>query len=305
MSQPLSTPFFSIVMPVYNHEAYLNVSIESVLAQTFGDWELLAIDDGSTDNSGRMLDEWAAKDRRIVVIHQPNGGEPVARNRALAAARGEWLAFLDSDDLWYPQTLQNYADYIAAHPEATFIHGYRHRLGRDGAVEKPPGEFQDRETGAAELFGRMYLSCLCVCFRRKLAALVGGYDPALRTSTDYDFYLRLSRHTRFQPLGKATGLRRRHETNISSCTGRTRMVEAGVLERFVNEFGGRGILPPDLIARRLSRVYFTAGRAYLREGQYQQAVEALQRAARYRPGLRIAGLMFAARMWRRMKREAG
>jgi len=290
------TPFFSVVMPVYNHAAYVGAAIESVRAQTFRDWELVVVDDGSTDGSGAIVDGYAVQDPRIVVIHQANGGEGAARNRALAAARAPWLAFLDSDDLWYPETLQHYADFIAAHPEATFLYGRRHRLNDDGSVEKPPGEFQDRVTGAPELFGRMHLSCLCVCFRKELAERVGGYDPRLRTGTDYDLYLRLSRHTRFWPIGCATGLRRRHGANISQCSGRTRMTEAELLERFVNEFGGRQMLPPALIARRLSRVYFTAGREFLREGNIGQAVEALTGAKRYRPGLRIHALQWLARM---------
>lgn len=298
MDATSKAPFFSVMMPVYNHAAYVGAAIESVLAQTFRDWELVVVDDGSTDESGAIVDGYAAKDPRIVAIHQTNGGEGAARNRALAAARAPWITFLDSDDLWYPETLRHYADFIAAHPEATFLYGTRHRLNDDGSVEKPPGEFQDRVTGAAELFGRMHLSCLCVCFRKELADRAGGYDVRLRTGTDYDLYLRLSRHTRFWPIGHATGLRRRHGSNISQCSGRTRMTEAGLLQRFVDEFGGREVLPPALIARRLSRVYFTAGREFLREGNVKQALEALASAKRYRPSLRVSALQWLARMRR-------
>ena len=88
----------SCIIPVYNTEKYLPRCIESVLAQTFVDWELLLIDDGSTDASGSICDEYAAKDERIRVFHKENGGISSARNVGLNYAQGEWIFFVDSDD---------------------------------------------------------------------------------------------------------------------------------------------------------------------------------------------------------------
>ncbi|MCX7826323.1 MAG: hypothetical protein N2689_12310, partial [Verrucomicrobiae bacterium] len=214
------------------------------------------------------------------------------------ACRAGWLAFLDSDDLWYPQALQHFRDYIAAHPEATFIHGYRHRLNDDGSITESPGEFQDRVTGAVELFGRMFLSCLCVCCRRELVEKAGGYDTTLTISPDYDLYLRMSRYTKFWPLNKPTGLRRRHKTNISRASGRNRMTHAQILERFVNDAGGRDLLPPDLVAERLSRVYLTAAREFIREKNYADAITALERSQARRRTLRASLLLAVAKMLR-------
>lgn len=88
----------SCIIPVYNTEKYLRRCIESVLAQTFVDWEMLLIDDGSTDASGSICDEYAAKDERIRVFHKENGGISSARNLGLNYAQGEWIFFVDSDD---------------------------------------------------------------------------------------------------------------------------------------------------------------------------------------------------------------
>ena len=88
----------SIIVPVYNVERYLHCCLDSILAQTFTDFECICIDDGSTDGSGKILDEYAEKDSRFVVIHKDNGGVSSARNAGLDVARGEWLAFVDSDD---------------------------------------------------------------------------------------------------------------------------------------------------------------------------------------------------------------
>ncbi len=95
----MSTPKISVIVPVYNVEKYLPRCIDSILAQTFTDFELLLIDDGSRDRSGEICDEYAKKDNRIRIFHKENGGVSSARNIGLDNARGEWLAFIDSDDM--------------------------------------------------------------------------------------------------------------------------------------------------------------------------------------------------------------
>ena len=92
----------SIITPVYNAEKYLRCCIDSIIAQTFTDFELLLIDDGSKDKSGAICDEYAAKDARIRVFHKENGGVSSARNLGLDNAKGEWITFIDSDD-WVKQ----------------------------------------------------------------------------------------------------------------------------------------------------------------------------------------------------------
>lgn len=91
-------PVISIIVPVYNVEKYLSQCIDSILAQAFIDFELLLVDDGSTDGSGRICDEYANKDARIQVFHKKNGGVSSARNIGLEHAQGEWITFVDSDD---------------------------------------------------------------------------------------------------------------------------------------------------------------------------------------------------------------
>ena len=99
-------PEISIIIPVYNTEPYLPCCIDSVFAQTFQDFELILVDDGSTDGSGALCDEYAGSDSRVHVIHKENGGQGPARNMAMAAATGKYVIFLDSDDYWDPKTLE-------------------------------------------------------------------------------------------------------------------------------------------------------------------------------------------------------
>ncbi len=100
----------SVVVPVYNSERHLRAALDSVIGQTHAEWECICVDDGSTDGSGKMLDEYAAREPRMRVIHQANGGEGAARNTGMDAATGELVAFLDSDDAWHPETLRLVAE---------------------------------------------------------------------------------------------------------------------------------------------------------------------------------------------------
>lgn len=110
----MSVPKFSIIVPVYNAEKYIGMALDSVLAQTYPDWECICVDDGSKDSSGSILDEYATNDSRIKVIHQKNGGEAAARNTALDVAKGEWLTCLDADDLYSSDRLLRMKQLIAA-----------------------------------------------------------------------------------------------------------------------------------------------------------------------------------------------
>lgn len=105
----MKTPKISVIVPVYNTEKWLHRCVDSILAQTYTDFELLLIDDGSTDGSGEICDEYAEQDSRIRVFHKPNGGVSSARNLGLDNALGEWITFADSDDYVYPIWLDNFS----------------------------------------------------------------------------------------------------------------------------------------------------------------------------------------------------
>lgn len=100
-------PEISIIVPVYRAEKYLNACVDSILNQTYSDFELVLIEDGSPDQSGAICDEYAQKDDRVRVIHQPNQGQAAARNHALPMTQGEWLCYVDSDDAIHPQMLEH------------------------------------------------------------------------------------------------------------------------------------------------------------------------------------------------------
>ncbi len=109
-------PLISIIVPVYKVEQYLDNCIQSVLAQSYPNWELFLIDDGSPDKCGEMCEEYAKHDKRIIVIHQNNSGQSSARNRALDyPPSGEYVTFLDSDDFWHTDYLKDMSDLAVKH----------------------------------------------------------------------------------------------------------------------------------------------------------------------------------------------
>ena len=114
-------PVFSIVIPVYNTAPYLRGCLDSVVAQTFADWEAVCVDDGSTDGSAAILDEYATGDERFKIIHQENAGVSAARNLALDAIQGEWVCFLDSDDVLEKSALQRIREIIARNSDVDIV----------------------------------------------------------------------------------------------------------------------------------------------------------------------------------------
>ncbi|MDE7024547.1 MAG: glycosyltransferase [Paramuribaculum sp.] len=119
-----NSPIISIITPVFNTERYLPQCIESIISQTFTDWELILVDDGSTDSSGKICDDYAARDNRIRVIHKSNSGVADSRNIAITEAKGEFLGFVDADDWIEPEMYQVLYDDITAHKADVAIGGY-------------------------------------------------------------------------------------------------------------------------------------------------------------------------------------
>ena len=127
----------SIIVPVYNVEEYITECIDSILAQTYKDWELILVDDGSTDNSGKICEEYALKDSRIKVIHKENGGLSSARNSGLDIAKGEYITFIDGDDFISPDTIEENINILESQKGIDIIqYPVYYRYGKNDAYKK-------------------------------------------------------------------------------------------------------------------------------------------------------------------------
>jgi len=197
-----TNPLVSVITPFKDVAQYLGQAIDSVLAQSFDDWELILVDDGSSDASGAIAEGYAARHPdRIVVLRHPGGenrGISASRNLGRRHARGTWLASLDGDDVWLPQTLAGQTSLASRHPEAGLILGatryWRSWAGPDGPADAPPD--QTVPVGAPEglyrppeLLHRLYPlgegaapSMNTVFVRRDVAEAVGGWEDAFRTA---------------------------------------------------------------------------------------------------------------------------
>jgi glycosyltransferase involved in cell wall biosynthesis len=153
------TPRVSIIVPAYNAAAYLPYAIDSVLAQTYQDWEIVIVDDGSTDNTRAVVDAYRSRLRdRLQYIFQPNRGVSAARNHGIRAARGEFIALLDADDVWLPQRLELGVNALDADPAVGLVHSRVARIDTKGSVTGAPdlhlGHFSQELPGRSRLVRR-------------------------------------------------------------------------------------------------------------------------------------------------------
>lgn len=185
------TPKVSIIVPVYKVEAYLPRCLESILSQRFTDFELLLIDDGSPDACGRICDEYALKDERIRTFHQKNAGVSVARNLGLDNARGEWLAFVDSDDWVEEGWLDVFADDTGIRDSDLLLYG---RRKTDGAMVfyeylPPQSKWKARDYINTNEFNMV---AVWSCFFRRVIIEKSGirFSPSLKFAEDTEFLLK-------------------------------------------------------------------------------------------------------------------
>lgn len=209
----LAMPKVSVIIPTYNRAELLKQAIASVLAQTYGDFELIIVDDGSTDDTKSVVE--SIGDNRIKYIWQTNQQRCVARNAGIAAAEGEYLAFLDSDDLWLPKKLELQLAAIEQCPDAGASHGRCMRMGPNLEFLHPQELLvSDTEVRCCDvhktLLVRNYFASQGVVVRRSLVEKTGGFDPALPHGEDWDMWIRLSALTPFCLVNEPVGIYRVH-----------------------------------------------------------------------------------------------
>lgn len=234
-------PAISVVIPVHNCERYVAEAIESILDQTFGDFELIIVDDGSTDGTGAILDEYARTDERVRVIRHAEGqGEGAARNAGIAAAKAEHLAFTDADDLSEPERLELQKQYLDAHPEVGAVASSHILTDVDGDYLAA----RHVRYEGAELTDRMQRYChlhhWSILFRTDVLRDIGGYRAGFAIATDYDMLLRLIERTSIGTLDHVV-CRYRQVPSSMKYTGSEAMHESAAIARmFARQRAERG-----------------------------------------------------------------
>jgi len=187
MGQPLVT----IVTPAYNSAGFIAETIASALAQTHGDFELIVVDDGSTDDTIDVVHRTAAGDPRVIVMSSPHGGPAAARNVALEAARGRYLALLDSDDVWMPSYLEEQIRLLEQTPDCAIVTA--NAINRGGVLDGRPIWPQTsgvRVMTMRDVILEQNAVCIMAVFRRCVLDRIGLFDRAFTGNEDYEFWMR-------------------------------------------------------------------------------------------------------------------
>src|SRR5579859_2999501 len=209
-------PAVSVIIPTYAHSTYIGQTLESVFSQAFEDYEVIVVNDGSPDDAGSRLADLSASGR-IHYVEQPHSGPAVARNHGLSLSRGEFIAFLDDDDLWPGDKLEWQVRYLRLNPTVGAVAG--DRFWWDGVSPPPRVPSKTREirvlTWESLFRGNPSASPGQVLLRRSILDRVGFLNPDIWGADDFDLWFRIAGVTRFELHDRIALLYRAHNSNAS------------------------------------------------------------------------------------------
>ncbi len=288
-AQQRSVAKVSVIIVTYNYGHFLAEAIQSVLDQTFQDWELIVVDDGSTDNTREVVAAFA--DPRIRYMHQPNRGNPAARNTALKVAVGEYVAFLDADDVWFPEKLEKQVAHLDSLPPTVglvygdvylFNHDDGAIIGRFLQSRKPP-----RGRVFRQLLGKdgWFISDTASLIRREVFQRVGLYDETLLSYEDWDMWVRIAAAYEVDAVDEPVARCRRHPNNLVK--GLDKMYRYGIVAK-LKVLREQPLSPGDrrVLRHSMAHHYYGYGIKLLAAGKRDQAWEAFVQSVRLRPGER-------------------
>ena len=279
-------PRVSVIIPAYNHAAYVRQCVDSVLAQTYKDLEIVVVDDGSTDGTFEILREYGTK---IRLHHQENGGTQKARNKAVGLALGDYIALLDSDDAWLPTKLQRQIKAFSATPTPGVVYSLAYVMDSTGRVlsdRRPFGApMSNPERAFEELLLEFRIPTLTAVIRRSCLDEVGVFDESLIGAADRDLWLRIAAKWPILCIPESLAIYRIHPRNTTNellRSGRIVTERTKVLERAFR------LMPANTATESLKHRAYAAARlvaveACLSAGDAVGAGTELARAVRLDP----------------------
>ncbi len=212
-------PTVSVIIPTYKHCDFVLATLDSVFTQTFTDYEVIVVNDGSPDDTGSLLKP-LAEAGRICYVEQENQGQGAARNLGIAQARGEFVALLDDDDLWPPDKLEWQVACLRANPAAVMAYGYRETFGTEAGSIHPEENAPSGQVWTAFLQSNCITSPGQTLIRAAALKVIGGFDPSLWGTDDWDLYIRLAKQGDFVYEHRPALFYRFHQDNASKNTRR-------------------------------------------------------------------------------------
>ena len=268
-------------MPTYNRKDYLRETLDSILAQTYKDYEIVIVDDGSTDGTADLIKNAGIKN--LQYHWQENQGESAARNKLVELAKGDYLTFIDSDDLLFPYAVEELVKIVETHGPDTIAYSSYINIDETGAEVKRKRQALPSGNITIVLFEHILVhSCGTMC-TKKLLQEAGGFDVSLPVCSPYILWLKLSLKYKFFALKEPTFKRRRHFSNLSERTFTNRKIELNALEFFYYNGGAKEVVPRHRAMRRLSKEGYRTGRCAIQEGLCKAARQLLGQSFRRYP----------------------
>lgn len=275
-----TAPLVSAVTASYNMGRYVAEAVDSILAQDYPHLECVVVDDGSTDDTPRVLQRYAS-DARVTVIRQENSGQTTAKNRGLSAARGELIGFCDADNRWLPGKLSRQVPRLLERPEVGVVYGDAVLIDGEGRPLPPPRTRRHSGHITAKLLVDNFVTFNTSLVPRRILEEVGGFDESLRMAIDYDLWLRISLKYEFVYLPEPLVAYRIWGGQMSHRTAERMENFFRLLERFLREH-------PDAVTRAEARRAWahsltTRGLWLAGIGRRREAWRDYRRALGYRP----------------------
>ena len=272
-------PLVSAITPAYNAERFLAAALDSALAQTLPEVEIVVVDDGSSDGTGAIADGYAAAHpQRVRVVHQVNRGLCPARNAAMAVARGKYFALLDADDVWLPQHLAASVALLERAPQLGLVHANIERIDGDGKpLHVPPRYWREGDDAFARLLLREeHVSCPTAVFRRELVDELGGFDERFNRlgCEDRDLWLRIAARSKLAYVDEVQARYRLHGKNMSGNVDKMRRARLLLVEKFADTPQGEPLYRRAMAAvhQGIGDELFNAGKRIAALGAYTKAL---------------------------------
>lgn len=277
------SPRVSVCIATYNRRRYLQETLESIRAQTYGDYEIVIVDDGSSDGTEEMI---RGLEYPVRYHWQENAGEPASRNKLIELAQGELITFIDSDDLLFPYSLEVLVEALEEHGYDKVAYSSYVGIDKKGDPIRRKRRRLPSGSIVADLFEYIYVhSCGTLC-RKEFFHEAGGFDVSLRVCSPYVVWLKLALGHEFVSVSKPTFKRRRHSDNLSEPSYRNCMIELRALEDFYFNGGGRTHIEHRRAMKRLSKEGYRAARCALRERMAQEACRLLLQSLERYPNIK-------------------
>lgn len=206
----------SVIIPVFNAEKYISETISSVISQTYADWELIIVNDGSTDNTFKILQEYCQKDSRIKVIDKKNEGVSAARNTGYINSKGDYLAFLDADDKWHKDNLFQKLTLLQTNKEIGLVHADMQFIDENSEIKHECYSGKDGNILKSLLMwdGTNIPSPSSILIRKEVIEVVGMFDTELSTAADQEFFFRVASKYKVARIQRVLGFYRFHSSNM-------------------------------------------------------------------------------------------